>query len=198
MHDHHSGFIGGLAITGVWNALGGPRLHGRRGIAWWRNGTHLSVSVDPARNLWYDHPTGSGGGNVALVQTVLQCDRAAAIGWLCDYAGVPRPQRTPQERRDYARRRAAAEAEADALIRWRDGLAATVRDYRDLCLRLYHVCVRRITGGHYAGDDELAELMDTADRSETEYLRCDDTLDCWQATSWEEVLVLFRQSRGAA
>src|SRR5262245_25518595 len=109
-------FLSRLCIVKVRAALGGSDLHGGRGVAWWRNGKRQSVAVDTDRNLWFDHGATIGGGILDLVQTALDCDRARAVEWARDFAGVPRHQSTPEERRGYAQRRSEAEPEAARLV----------------------------------------------------------------------------------
>jgi hypothetical protein len=75
-------------ITDVWSALGGGKLRGRRGQAFWRNGDGYSVSVDSTRGLWHDFVTGDGGDIFTLVQTVRGCDFREALEWLADFAGI--------------------------------------------------------------------------------------------------------------
>lgn len=48
----------------------------------WRWGRRGSLSIDPARGLWWDFERGAGGGVIDLVAHVLQCDRLAARQWL--------------------------------------------------------------------------------------------------------------------
>lgn len=190
-------FLSCLSIADVWQGLGGgPLLRNRRGIAWWRGGKHLSVSIDSAKGLWHDHAAGAGGGIVSLVEVALQCSRAQALDWLRDFSGTPRQEWTPQERREFGRRRAAAEHEAQALAEWRTGITEAVQSYRDLTMRLYHLCVRAIVSGRCT--DELGAWMDRADEAEARWQRAEAALDAWRNASWDQVLVLYRQQRRAA
>ena len=76
-------------IRDVWSALGGAKLRGNRGQAFWRGGDGYSVSIDPVKGLWHDFVIGDGGDVVALVRTVHQCDFLAAAQWLADFTGMP-------------------------------------------------------------------------------------------------------------
>ena len=76
-------------IREVWAALGGGKLRGLRGKAFWRGGAGYSVSLDPEKGVWYDFAAADGGDVVALVQRVLGCDFRAAAVWLGDFCGVP-------------------------------------------------------------------------------------------------------------
>lgn len=76
----------------------------------WRWGRRGSLSIDPARGLWWDFEAGTGGGVIDLVAHVQRCDRTAARKWLSG-AGLPtqpmnRLQRKARDDRD-ARRKAA-------------------------------------------------------------------------------------------
>jgi hypothetical protein len=77
-------------IRHVWAALGGPKLRGNRGQAFWRGGDGHSVSLDPNKDVWYDFVAAQGGDVVALVETVCECRFRAAIEWLADFDGVPK------------------------------------------------------------------------------------------------------------
>ncbi len=91
--------------------LGEPNRALSRG-AQWRYGARGSLSVDVAREVWFDHEAGHGGGMLALVQRVLGCGPADAARWLeaggCAPAARPRSVRrlAPEPRRpsgDWAR-----------------------------------------------------------------------------------------------
>jgi hypothetical protein len=75
-------------IRDVWSALGGGKLRGNRGRAFWRNGTGFNVALYPQTDTWHDFVTGDGGDVVALVETVQQCDFKAALRWLADFTGM--------------------------------------------------------------------------------------------------------------
>jgi hypothetical protein len=75
-------------IREVWRALGGPPLRRGRGIAFWRGGDGLSVSVDAKKGLWHDFVAGDGGDAIALVQTVQECSFNDAVAWLADFVGI--------------------------------------------------------------------------------------------------------------
>ena len=77
-----------LRILDVWEALGGGRIRGRRGQAFWRGGDGYSVALDAVRNCWFDHRDSRGGGVLALVETALSCDRRAALRWLIEHCGL--------------------------------------------------------------------------------------------------------------
>jgi hypothetical protein len=76
------------AIREVWAALGGGKLRGNRGQAFWRGGDGYSVSLDPEKGVWFDFVTGAGGDVIALVRTVRQCGFLEACQWLGDFSGV--------------------------------------------------------------------------------------------------------------
>ena len=52
--------------------LGGDLRYGSRG----------SLVVHPHAGTWHDFEAGAGGGTLALVEHVLQTDRAGALRWL--------------------------------------------------------------------------------------------------------------------
>ena len=94
--------LASICITDVWRALGGGPLRGKRGQAFWRDGDGYSVSLESAKNNWYDHRDGRGGGVLALVEIALGCDRRSALQWLEANCGLdPLQSLTVADRRDY-------------------------------------------------------------------------------------------------
>lgn len=87
-------------IVQAWAALGGPKLRGNHGQAFWRNGDGYNVALDAERGLWYDHVANQGGDVVALVQTVRQCSFRDAIEWLADFTGIDHISGPVHYRRD--------------------------------------------------------------------------------------------------
>jgi hypothetical protein len=75
-------------IREVWAALGGGKLRGNRGQAFWRGGTHLSVALYPQTGSWHDFVTDDGGDVVELVRTVRRCGFREAVEWLADFTGM--------------------------------------------------------------------------------------------------------------
>src|ERR1039458_1865723 len=81
--------LGWVKISEVYQALGGPELRGMRGPAFWRDGDGLNGSMDDSRGIWHDFTTGDGGGVLDLVVKVRGGNRADALRWAADLAGVP-------------------------------------------------------------------------------------------------------------
>jgi len=77
-----------LDIVSVWCALGGGRLRGKRGQAFWRKGDGFSVAIYTEKRAWRDFRDGTGGGALALVETALGCPRSAALRWLEENCGL--------------------------------------------------------------------------------------------------------------
>jgi hypothetical protein len=144
--------VSGVRIADVWRALGGGELRHGRGRAWWRNGDGYSVALDEARDRWFDHRDGGGGGVLGLIQHVRGGSRADAVRWLADWRCVrldgdapPSPadrRRHAQAQRDAPelagaagiwwteRKEALERAKADALARGDDpALAAAAREH---------------------------------------------------------------------
>ena len=82
--------LASVRILDAWRALGGPEPRRGRAPAWWRGSRDPNVKIDAARGIFYDHVTSSGGGVLALVETVLSCNRAAALTWLEDEGFIER------------------------------------------------------------------------------------------------------------
>jgi hypothetical protein len=91
-----------VRISDVYRALGGPRLRGMRGPAFWRDGDGLNVSMDDARGVWHDFTTDDGGGVLDMVVRVRGGSRQDALRWVADLAGVPMED-TPLSAADRAR-----------------------------------------------------------------------------------------------
>ncbi len=75
-------------ISDVWCALGGGKLRGNRGQAFWRGGKADNVALDFQKGVWFDHAANAGGDVIALVETVRGCDFREAVAWLSDFTGM--------------------------------------------------------------------------------------------------------------
>ncbi|MGC4050967.1 MAG: hypothetical protein QM757_16505 [Paludibaculum sp.] len=109
-------------IMRVWEALGGSPLRQHRGRAFWRRGDGWNIALDEEQNVWYDFASGEGGGLIDLIRMARGCDAAEAADWLADFAGVARESLTPDQRRDFARRKRAAARDEFHCARWALGL----------------------------------------------------------------------------
>ncbi len=123
-----------IRISEVWRALGGGELQHNRGRAFWRNGDGLNVSIDDAKNAFYDHRDGAGGGVLDLIQLVRGGFRAEAMEWLKAFAGVDSgPAGRPRARHTSAQR-----AEAKAAEAWWKARTEYLRFELGSFLRTYH------------------------------------------------------------
>ncbi len=134
--------LGELPILDVWRALGGGRLRGRRGQGFWRRGDSFSVALDPAKNTWYDHRDGRGGGVLGLVETVHGCDRRTALGWLEGQGFIGPQTLTREQRSEHAQRRATAGTVALDIAHWRSAYAIELN-------------ARKLTAAKGANDEAL-------------------------------------------
>lgn len=115
--------LSSVHILDVWRALGGPEPKRGRAPAWWRDGDNpQAVSLNEEKGCWHDFREHSGGGVLALVKTVLNCDQATALRWLEGQGLIKGRTFTPEDRREYALRTEVAEAAAHAIENWRDAL----------------------------------------------------------------------------
>lgn len=139
-----------LEIVDVWRALGGGPLQGSRGRAFWRDGDGLSVSLNSGRGVWKDFVSGVGGGILALVMIALGCGKAEALAWLVDNCGVATGNEyAAADRREFARRRAAAKLIATQLIERRDEAFNAIREAKRRKLEEYH----QLNSAAYAAED---------------------------------------------
>jgi hypothetical protein len=86
--DHLAEIKSRASINEVWAALGGARLRGNRGQAFWRDGDGFNISLDFGKGVWYDFATHEGGDVFSLVETALGCDFRGALRWLANFSGM--------------------------------------------------------------------------------------------------------------
>jgi hypothetical protein len=113
-----------LRITEVWRMLGGGELRHGRGKRFWCGGdSPEAVSLSDAKNTFFDFVAGQGGGLLDLVVRVRGGNRADALRWCADLAGVPMEDRplSPAERERWARDRRELERDLPAARLWRRG-----------------------------------------------------------------------------
>lgn len=108
-----------VRIDGVLHALGGPQIRHGRIPAWWRESQDLNVSIDIHRGVFYDHVQNRGGGVLALVETVLSCDRGSALAFLVAQGFIESRRFTWEQRREHLRRREEAGNTAEVIECWR-------------------------------------------------------------------------------
>lgn len=186
-----------VQITAVARALGLPVRHTRT-VAVWRDGEHYSVALSDGKNVWHDHATGDGGGVLDLIERVRGGSRADALHWLADFAGEPLAERrwTAAERREWARRRAAAEREAGAVEAWRADVLDALRLRRDEHLHLYHLALRWIIA-HGLTDAHAVAVADAADLHESTYRHLDAHLAALRAATPAAWAQAWRDGRAA-
>ncbi|MEK7752846.1 MAG: hypothetical protein AAB654_13075 [Acidobacteriota bacterium] len=183
-------------ISEVWTALGGdPPRRGRAQAFWRQHADGLNVSLNDAKGAWFDFRDNIGGGILDLIRHVKGCDRKAALQWLANHLGIPLENRsfTESERREWDRRRAAAEAEARDLLAWRDRLLSALQNYRDEVFHAYHRALRYIV--NHGLDAPLGELAaDVAELYEDRYQELDGKLDLLRTARFRVLLPHFRNS----
>ena len=185
-----------VSLAQAWAALGGGSIERRRARAFWRGGDGLTVSIDLDRGLWHDFKAGKGGGIVDLVMLVLECDKAAALRWLAQLAGVALKDWTPAERAEYARyaaRRKAAEAEAAELVAWKDELLREIAYDRIVQWKAHHRAQRALDAEGCGTDRGMLAIAVMA-AVEKEVKRLDGEYDRINNASWEQLLPEFRAS----
>ncbi len=106
-------------ILPVWHALGGGEVRNGRAQAFWRRGDGWSVALDSKRGFWYDFVTASGGGVIALVETVRQFTRSDALRWLEAEGFIESVRLSPIDQAAYRERRDEARSIAMDAINWR-------------------------------------------------------------------------------
>jgi CHC2-type zinc finger protein len=158
-------------------------------------GDGLSFSFSPDKGTWFCFRCNEGGGKIRLVQRALGLDSKAALRWLADLAGIPLDRSfTPEQRRDWGRRRREAEAEARGFLEWRDSLLLVLRAHRDAYFHAYHRAVQYIV--RHGADALLGELaMDAADVCEARYIDLDRRIESICTAPMEDLIDLYRARR---
>src|SRR5215471_8438561 len=85
----------------VWAGLGGGPIKHNRGVAFWRGGKNLNVSLDLKGNRWHDFVTGDGGDVIGLIRVVCGCDFPQACKWLADFLGLNLSVEQPRQDRSW-------------------------------------------------------------------------------------------------
>ncbi len=121
-----SELVAATTISDVFVALGGDQPKKGRAKAFWRicANNPQAISLNDRKGVWFDHRDHVGGGVLSLIQHAHGCDRGRALRWLANFVGVPlgdRPMIAAQ-RRSYARAAAGADALAQRLADFANGL----------------------------------------------------------------------------
>ena len=152
--------IARASILDVWHALGGGPLRHARGTAFWRDGAGWNIAVSEAKGVWFDHVESTGGGVLALIETVLGCDRRAAVRWLAGHLGVTLDNDRPltrEEKRRYAQCRSHAQSAARDLTEWRRRLLRELQDERNRLFLSEHMVsavARTLLAPEGGGEDD--------------------------------------------
>ena len=113
--------LANIRITDVWFGLGGGELRHNRGRAWWRDGDGWNVSLDDAKGTWYDFTAGVGGGVFDLIILARGGNRAGALRWCADLAGIELDDKplSAANRAQWAAERSELERELPEARLWR-------------------------------------------------------------------------------
>jgi hypothetical protein len=110
-----------LGIREVWRALGGGRLIGGRGQAFWRDGAGYNVALDQKKGLWYDHARSEGGDAIDLVRRAEGSSFTGALRRLAELGGVKTPRRAANP---WRAAQASWRADLDEALDWKAAAAA--------------------------------------------------------------------------
>jgi hypothetical protein len=138
-------------ISVIARDLGMTGKNGRYGPSWRESKSQRSVTVDDRIGCWYDHGAQEGGGIVALVEKVLNCDRRQAVDWLRQRYGLAKPDPGMRQRREQAR------SEGENLVKFINRLRETVFEIRNSILTDWHVAEWAARGPDRAGDLPASE-----------------------------------------
>jgi hypothetical protein len=118
-------------ISKVYVALGGPKLHGTRGPAFWREGKGLNVHLDDAKGIWHDFVSGEGGGVLDLVMQVQGGTRREALRWVAAFTGIPLDDDSPEAaetRERWIEERRRIERHLPNAAYWRSAAVSLIED----------------------------------------------------------------------
>jgi hypothetical protein len=196
-----SDVVKATTISNVWVGLGGdkPTKFGRA-RAFFRDGNNQqAVSLNDERGVFFDHRDHVGGGVLDLVQHIRKCKRSEAAKWVADLVGAELDDKPMSlaDRREYARRRAAAEREAVDLLRWKGDHRLSLRGEYHRLWKLHHAATRFILSNGLDSPlgDLAADLCEIAEAM-IERLRAD--IDLFDAAPFADLLPIFRDERSAA
>ena len=188
--------IDGADIRQVWAGLGGEPLRRNRGCSFWRGSTSCSVSIAHGKNTFFDFGPHEGGGILRLVKVARNCDKAGAFEWLANFHGVSLDSRplSIDQRREWRRKRRAAEKKAAELVQWREALLGELRQRRDDIWRCVLAAER--FGRQFVnepGRDDLWDFCFTCLAEEPEGERLDRWVERIEAMGPAELVALRRR-----
>lgn len=159
--------IANASIASAWRSLSGGEIKNGRARAFWRGSTDLNISVDVERGIWHDFTTGEGGGVLALVQTVLECDKRAAVEWMEGQGLIPSRTLTPEEKAKYSSQQRDIESNLPSARLWRRaaiGIYSEVMD--ELKTALFDPALPRPEPGDIREIENLLALLRKAEGTE--------------------------------
>jgi hypothetical protein len=109
-----------IRISEACTALTGITPERGRIPAPWRDTRDRNVSIHDGKGTWFDHVEGRGGGLLDLVVRVRGGNRADALRWVADFAGVPMEDKplSAEDRARWAAERRDIERDLPAARYW--------------------------------------------------------------------------------
>jgi hypothetical protein len=182
-----------------------PKLRQRGSRRWAgpcpvHGGRDHNFSVEAQSGRWFCFSQCQRGGDVfKLEQELTGTGFVPAKRTVFAVIGRSDPfvSRTSAERREYARRRALAEADALALVEWREDAIARLEALRNDHLGAYHRALRFIDrhGIESARGQMAADVVEAAG---ARFEALDIRLDEWRRMPWAELLKHYRAREVAA
>jgi DNA primase catalytic core len=156
-----------------------------------------SFTVHPAKGLFKCFGCGEGGDVFRFVQLIEGVDFKRARTILADRAGVNTSERplTREQKREYSRKKARAEREAEEFLAWLDGLVEALREHRDVYFRNFHRMRRYIQRLRETDDHSMERLAVAVDVANTCWARVEDldrAIERIRSADLAKVLPLFR------
>ena len=132
---------------------------------------------------------------LGFIEKVQRTDFKGALNYLSDRYVIPLNNRilSDAEKREYARRRAAAQAEGRELVRWRYSMVAALRHARDWRLRAYHRAIHLILSNGNGLDHSMGDTRASiAETIEPEIDDLQKNIDLIRRAAWRDLLQFKR------
>jgi DNA primase len=128
-----------------------------------------SFYVHPGKQVYHCHGCSASGDVFRFIQLIEGVDFKRARTMLAERAGVSTSEQplTREQKRDFARRKARAEREAEEFLAWLDGLAEALHEHREVYFRNYHRMKRSIRRLRETDDHNMEKLALAVDMANT-------------------------------
>jgi DNA primase len=161
-----------------------------------------SFYVHPGKQVYHCHGCNASGDVFRFIQLIEGVDFKHARTILAERAGVSTSELplTREQKREFARRKARAEREAEEFLAWLDGLVEALCEHRDAYFRNYHRMkryIRRLRETDDHSTEKLAVAVDVANTCWAHVEDLDRAIERIKSADLAKVLPLFRARKAA-